>query len=250
MQSSAESGGECPVADRLRTLGVTSKSDVEAFRKLARVRSGIRRGESIANGTRAGKHFTVLLEGLACMSSLHDAGSRQIYAFHYPGDFLGLHGLLLPGRKELEVQALTSCSIATIDQAMLEQTMQHHPALAQALWRAAMIEQSILRERLFTTRWPALQRVAHLLCEQLARLGAGSASIPLNQIEVADAAGLSVVHTNRIFHDLRTLGLISEERRRIEVLDVKRLQKLGRFDGRYLGTGESLAQWEVRIEDR
>lgn len=56
------------------------------------------------------------------------------------------------------------------------------------------------------------------------------------------------MHTNRIFHDLRTLGLISEERRRIEVLDPRCLQELGHFDDRYLTADDSLANWEVRIE--
>jgi len=52
-------------------------------------------------------------------------------------------------------------------------------------------------------RWPALQRVAYLIREQLYRLGPESPIIPLSQIDVADAVGLSVVHTNCAFQDLR-----------------------------------------------
>jgi hypothetical protein len=57
-----------------------------------------------------------------------------------------------------------------------------------------MLEASIFRKRLLNVgRQPALQRVAHLLCEQLARreaVGLNSATIPLTQMDLADAAGL------------------------------------------------------------
>jgi CRP-like cAMP-binding protein len=183
------------------------------------------------------------------MTTRHEDGARQIYAFHHPGDFLGLHGFLYPASTEhLEVEALSNCSVGTVDRDVLEQTMQRHPVLGQALWRAAMIEASIFRQRLTMARWPALQRVAHLLCEQLSRLGSENPVIPLNQIEVADTVGLSVVHTNRILQDLRKLGVLSEKRC-IEVVNKKRLQELAVFDSRYLNAGEALSQWELRISD-
>jgi CRP-like cAMP-binding protein len=190
------------------------------------------------------KHFTLLLEGLACLSTRPDGGVRQIYAFHYPGHFLALHGFLFPRSTEpIEVRALTNCSIGTIDKSILEQALEHHPAL----WRAAMIEASILRQRLITMRWPALQRVAHLLREQLSQLGSDERVIPFSQIEVADAAGLSVVHTDRIFHDLRKLGVLSKERL-IEVVNKERLHELAVFQGHHLDVGESLSDWDVRID--
>jgi CRP-like cAMP-binding protein len=232
-----------------KSRAVVSNADLGAFGKLVKVRAGIRRGETIASNLHSGKHFTVLVEGSACMTTRHVDGARQIYIFHYPGDFLALHGFLHPESAEhIEVEALSTCSIGTIDRESLEQTMQSHPALGQALWRAAMIEASIFRQRLVMARWPALQRVAHLLCEQLFRVGPNNLVIPLSQIDVADTVGLSVVHTNRIFQDLRKLGVLSEKRR-IEVVNNERLQKLAAFDGRYLDPNESLSRWELRIEN-
>jgi hypothetical protein len=53
-----------------------------------------------------------------------------------------------------------------------------------------MLEASIIRERLINvSRRSALQRVVHLLCEQLARreaIGINCATIPLNQVDLAD----------------------------------------------------------------
>ena len=246
MQQHAAAGVVCPVGQRLKTLGITASADLDAFWKLVKVRDGIDRGQTIVGRTGLVKHFTVLLEGVACFSTQHEDGARQIYAFHYPGDFLGLHSFLFPRSAEpSEVQALTSCSIGTIDRDALEQAIQRHPALGRALWRAALTEASIFRQRLLVSRRPALQRVAHLLCEQLARLGTDEGVIPLTQIDIADAAGLSVVHINRIFQELRELGVLSKQRL-IEVVNQERLQELAAFDAGYLDPSESLSQWDLR----
>jgi CRP-like cAMP-binding protein len=213
------------------------------------VRTGIRRGETIASTMRSGKHLTILLQGMACMTTRHEDGGRQLYAFHYQGDFLGVHGFLHPASTEhIEAEAISDCTVGTIDRDVLEQTLPRHAALSQALWRAAMIEASIFRQRLVMARWPAQRRVAHVLCEQLHRATPRNKIVPLSQIDVADAVGLSAVHTNRIFQDLRRLGLLSE-RRCIEVVNQERLQALAMFDGRYLDASELSSLWDLRIDE-
>jgi CRP-like cAMP-binding protein len=250
MQEHAKVAGACPVGQRSKAPGITAGVDLGAFRDLMKVRGGIDRGQTIVGSTGLSKHFAVLLKGVACFSTRHEDGRRQIHAFHYPGDFLGLHSFLFPLSVEAtEVQALSSCSVGTIDRDVLDHQIQRNPALGAALWQAAMTEASILRQRLLVTRRPALQRVGHLLCEQLARLGIEEGVIPFSQIDVADAAGLSTVHTNRIFQDLRKLGALSDQRL-IEVVDKKRLRKLAAFDGRYLDLSETLSRWHLRVENQ
>jgi len=231
-----------------RTSSAEGIDHLEAFRSLIKVRSGICRGETIANTLHSAKNITVLLEGMACVASRHEDGARQIYTFQHAGDFLGLHGFLHPDSSEhCEIEALSNCVVGTIDRATLDEAIQRHPALGRALWRAAMIEASICRQRLLMMRWPARQRVAHLLCEQLSRLAPDSRVVPLNQIEIADTVGLSVVHTNRVFQDLRGLGVLSGKRC-IEVVDMKRLKDIAAFDGRYLDAREFMFRWDLRIE--
>lgn len=220
-----------------------------SLQKLVTVRADtIRRGEIISSAMHFGRPFAVLISGLACIRTRHEDGSRQIYAFHHPGDFLALHTYLNPEFTELvEVEALSNCTVGTIDRVVLEGMMQVHSGLSQALWRAAMIEASIFRQRLVMVRRPAQQRIAHLLCEQMFRLGPRTSIIPLTQIDVADAVGLSVVHTNRIFQELRQLGVLSANRG-IEILNKKHLQELAAFDGRYLDPGETLSRWDLCFE--
>ena len=120
------------------------------------------------------------------------------------------------------------------------------------IWQATMLEASILREGLTNvTQRPALQRISHLLCEQLHRrraIGIDSGVIPLTEIDLADAAGLSVAHINRVFQDLRELGVISASDRTIEVVNWEHLAEMAKFDHRYLTMPAALSDWDIRTE--
>src|SRR4051794_12219337 len=60
-----------PVIQQLNTLGITASADLEAFWDLVKVRDGIDRGQTIGGGMGFVKHFAVLLEGVACLSTQH-----------------------------------------------------------------------------------------------------------------------------------------------------------------------------------
>jgi len=146
---------------------------------------------------------------------------------------------VLPGRGEgLAVQAVADCSIATIGHSEIEQLLAQYPRMTLAFWRATMLEASILRERLSNARrGSSVQRVANLLCEQLARreaIGVASSVVPITQVDVADATALSIVHVNRTIQTLRNLHVLSKDSHAIEVVDQKQLAQIAGFDGRYL----------------
>jgi CRP-like cAMP-binding protein len=58
--------------------------------------------------------------------------------------------------------------------------------------------------------------------------------LPLTQEQLADATGLTAVHTNRTVQALRKAGLISLSSRRLTVIDWNRLAEIGDFSERYL----------------
>ena len=115
-----------------------------------------------------------------------------------------------------------------------------------------MLEGAIYRERLANaSRRSALERVANLLCEQLARreaVGISGGRLPLSQIDVADAAALSVVHVNRTIQTLRSRNILSKASH-LEVIDRKQLAQIAKFDGRYLNMPELLSRWTVRVDE-
>ena len=242
-----------PLIQKLRSLGVDSDTEVDAVLNRIKVRAGTCRGKDIITSGRSPRHSTLLLEGAACLYGRLKDGNRQIYAFQYSGDFCDLHRHVLPEtNNEVAVAAITDCSIGIIKHKDLEQLIAQYPTLGLALWRATMLEASIFRKRLLNVgRQPALPRVAHLLCEQLARrdaAGINSATIPLTQMDLADAAGLSIVHVNRTFQELRRLNILSKEGRTIKVVDRERLAGLASFNGNYLNMPQLLLHWQVKIE--
>jgi CRP-like cAMP-binding protein len=245
-----QASGLDALALKFRGLGLDSEVDLQSLLRVVKIREAVSRSVAIVDAGSSPKQLTVLLAGVACLHKRLEDGSRQIYTFQYPGDFCDLHRYVLPELDQaVAVMALTDCLIGTIRHDDMERTLAQHPKLGLAFWRASMLEASIFRERLLNiSRRAALSRVANIICEQLIRLEAiniNGAAIPVTQVDLADAAGLSVVHVNRIVQDLRRIGALSTERRSIEVANRERLLELANFDGRYLNMRNVLSHWEI-----
>jgi CRP-like cAMP-binding protein len=221
---------------------------LQAVKRHVRVAAGadvVRPGEPV-------RRSTVLLAGMACCYERSRDGGRSIFSFQHAGDFCDLYRYVLPERDgSVGVQALTDCSVAIIDYRDMDRLLAQ-PKLALAFWRVTMLEAAIYRERRTNaSHGTALERVASLLCEQLVRceaVGSGGARLPISQIDVADATGLSVVHVNRTIQTLRGLYVLSEASH-LEVIDRKQLAYIAKFDGRYLNMPKLLSNWTVRVEE-
>jgi CRP-like cAMP-binding protein len=249
-----EAGELDALASKFRSLELGSEADLQMVLRLVKARKAVGSGENIVDTRSPPKQLTVLLAGVACLHKRLEDGSRQIYAFQYAGDFCDLHRYVLPELDQtVKVMALTDCAIGTIRHDDMDQMLSQHPKLGLAFWRASMLEASIFRERLLNiSRRAALPRVASIICEQLDRLEAiniKSAVIPITQVDLADAGGLSVVHVNRIVQDLRKLGALSKKKRTIEVASRERLAQLANFDRRYLNMSDLLSDWKIDIEE-
>jgi CRP-like cAMP-binding protein len=241
-------GTTAPLALKLKALGADANDlglVLQATKCHVRVAAGadiVRAGEPVIRST-------VLLAGTACSYKRNEDGGRIILSFQHAGDFCDLYRYVLPVRDDAAgVEALTDCLVAVIDYRDLDR-MLVRPGLALAFWRATMLEAAIYREQTNASRGSAIECVAHLLCEQLSRreaVGIKCARLPLSQIDVADATGLSVVHVNRTIQTLRGIKALSEASH-LEVIDRKQLAQIAKFDGRYLNMPQLLSRWAVRL---
>jgi CRP-like cAMP-binding protein len=222
---------------KLRQLGLESDTDLRAFLSLLTGTHTVSRGDDVVPPGKARNVLTVMLSGVACRYRIVESGRRQIFTFHYAGDFCDYHRYVLPQLDD-PVAAITDCVVGVIPREDVERTIERHPAIGVAFWRTSALEARIFQERVLNANQrPALECVACLLCEQVVRLetlGFGSEQIPLTQIDLADAAGLSAVHVNRIIHDLRELGALSKSSHAIRVTDKTRLMHIAKFDASYL----------------
>jgi CRP-like cAMP-binding protein len=196
-------------------------------------------GQELSRDGEQPSHCTLVLSGFLCRSRTLLEGKRQILSLHLPGDVPDLDGLHL--KSDLSLAALTRSEVVLIPHPALHELCAKFPALAGALWRESLADAAILRERVVMGRRSARARVAHFLCELMARLQAAGLSdgrtgpMPLSQIELADATGLTNVHVNRTLQDLRGEKLIMLSGAKLTVLDWPGLAKVGEFDPTYLG---------------
>ena len=181
----------------------------------------------------------VILAGLACRARVLNNGSRQILSFHLPGDIADLQSWHMD-LMDHDLVMLRAGRVAFIPHAAISAVMERHPRVAIALWRDALIDAAITREWLVGVgRKSSYVRVAHLLCELIARARGVDPTaqaidhLPTQQ-EFGDATGLSIVHINRTMRKLRTDRLITTAGRRLNVLDWDGLKQAGQFNQTYL----------------
>jgi DNA-binding transcriptional regulator LsrR (DeoR family) len=63
---------------------------------------------------------------------------------------------------------------------------------------------------------------------------AASSAMPITQVELADAIGISNVHVNRVLQALRANGLIRTRGTQMIIPNRDRLEEVGEFDPLYL----------------
>ena len=181
----------------------------------------------------------LILAGFACRYKRLAKGRRQIMAYLVPGDFCDLHVFILKAMDHT-IATLSPCRVVDIPRARILE-MTERPALARALWWAALVDEATLREWLVNIgARSAEQRVAHLLCELLLRLrvvglaDGAEYELPVTQQELGDTTGLTNVHVNRVLQRLRGDGLITLTGKHLVILDVDRLNAFSGFTPNYL----------------
>jgi CRP-like cAMP-binding protein len=184
-----------------------------------------------------------ITKGIAGRYAITRGGARQLTALYFPGDAIDLQRMLLPGRRS-GVYALARCEVESVLSRDFEAILAGSPAIARAVHDDLAVDAAILEEWLVNVgRRDARSRVAHLLCEIVARLTqAGlfdghSGALPLTQEHLADALGLTPVHVNRVLRGLREEGMATFRDRRLQIHDWKRLQETGQFRSGYLYLG-------------
>ena len=182
----------------------------------------------------SGKLFT-LYAGWAFRYKTLSDGRRQILNFLLPGDFIGLQEEFADGPSH-GVEALTDATLCVFPRDRLRDLFCQFPTLGYDVTWLSAREEGMVDENLLTTgRRNATERVAVLLMHlyrRVQRLGLaedGSIAFPINQQHIADALGLSLVHTNKTLRALHKLGLHELRDGRLRLLNTKALQRIADY---------------------
>lgn len=233
-------GTENVLVRRLASHDALDEAEREAVRQLPMtVRQIPAKRDVVREGDRPSE-CCVILEGFAIRSKIVSSGGRQILAFHLPGDIPDLQSLHLT-QLDHDLSTLTAVRAGFIRHEVMHVLHARHPRLAGVFWRETLIDAAIFREWIVGLgARDALSRTAHLLCEMFVRLRAvglargNSVDLPITQADLADALGMTAVHTNRTIQELRSRKLIAIGSRNLIVSDWKELVALADFDPSYL----------------
>lgn len=225
---------------KLEQRDILSDEEKQALEgALARVKGFGADEDMVREGDRPSESI-LLLEGFAARYKLLSNGKRQITAIHVPGDFVDLHSFLQK-KMDHSIVALTPCPGGLFPHENLRTIIDNHLHLGRLLWLNTLIDSAIHREWLVAMgRRPALNQIAHLLCELFLRLQTVgltqdlSFQLPVTQAELGDVLGLSTVHVNRVLQELRASGALVWRSDTLTIRDWPRLQEIAEFDPTYL----------------
>jgi CRP-like cAMP-binding protein len=175
--------------------------------------------------------------GWACQLRVLPDGRRQIISFFLPGDSIGLDETHASFAQPT-ILALTDLRL--LNAAKLAEAIGRRDETLPNILRACRMEIADRQAQLLDHvvrlgRLTALERMAHLLLELLGRAeNAGFAhegkfALPMTQLQLGEALGLSLVHVNRTMQQLRRDRLIELKPGRVTILDRERLELLSDF---------------------
>lgn len=227
------------VSCRLRRLDAFETATPEQIAFLQRHKIGeevVSAGTAlIEEGSKPARLYT-LLAGWAFRYKTLPDGRRQILNFLLPGDLIGLQSRLVENA-EHGIEALTDATFCAFERGSMWDAFRGFPELAfDITWLGAHEEQMVDEALLSAGRRSASERMAWLLlhlwhrAEKLCLARNGAMQLPLTQAHIADALGLSLVHTNRTLTALRRRGLFELSAGMLRAVDAAGLQHMARND--------------------
>ena len=225
---------------KLRVRDLISDEEEQVVRDaIAEVRE-LPAGKLIVRAGTILSESTLLFDGFVCRYMDVADGQRQIMEIHVPGDFLDLHGFLLK-RLDHNVAAMTPVRYALVPHDALRRITEHYPHLTRILWFSTLLDAAMHREKIVSIgRRSAVARIGHLFCELYVRLklvglaGDCRYALPLKQVDLADATGLTSVHVNRMLRKLRNDEILTFRGGEVVIHDWERLQRVAEFHETYL----------------
>ncbi|MEO7242428.1 MAG: Crp/Fnr family transcriptional regulator [Variovorax sp.] len=205
---------------------------IENFRTGSRAFSA---GSTICAEHRVDSELYTLYAGWAFRFKTLSDGRRQILSFLLPGDFVGLQDEFVDGQT-YGVEAVTACVLCRFPRKKLWPLFDAHPRLGYAVsWLTARGEKIVDDNLLTVGRRNAVERVAMLLmhlyrrAERVGLAEDDGIDFPFNQQHIADALGLSLVHTHKTLRRLQQLGLHELKSGRLRICNAAALEQLGDY---------------------
>ena len=196
---------------------------------------------SIASGTdiiHAGQddaELFTLFSGWAFRYKSLEDGRRQILNFILPGDLIGLQAALLAAA-EHSVEALTDVEVCVFSRKRIWTIFENKPQLAYNISWLGARDEGFLDDNLTSVgQRTARERIAALVlglyrrADHLGLVRDNSFLFPLSRQQIADALGLSLVHTIKTWSTLRKAGLFAFKGGQLTLLNPRLTEATAKF---------------------
>ncbi len=172
--------------------------------------------------------------------TVSNSGKRQILQFLLPGDLIGFQtntSGVMP-HSAGSVTELVLCSYPRDD---FKPMLEENPEVALRMVDIRSRDVTLCQNHLMAAgRKTAKESIAFIILELFYRVqhqvpanpGNTKSSIdfPITQEDIGDAIGLTNVHVNRVIKELMDEGLIYCNKKRLEILDEKKLSEIAEFN--------------------
>lgn len=186
----------------------------------------------IVNDTQS--HIYQVIEGVIGVYKMLADGRRQIVAFYYPGDLIGVDD---QGAWSHHGEALCEAKVRCIPNTTIDTLMTSEPGFAQAMLTTLATELAETRDQLLALgRKSALEKVATFLLRisgRNERQGADETllHLPMTRAEIADYLGLTIETVSRTITKLKKAQIIHlETNTRVQILDMDNLEDIANGD--------------------
>jgi len=218
----------CPLRDHAIFEPMT-ESEIEYMQEFKTGELEVQPGTLLMmEGSNSPQLFTPL-EGMGLRYKTLEGGERQVINFVMPGDFIGLQAGVM-SEMQHSVEATTAMRLCVFNRQAVWSLFRDHPARAYDLTWVAAVEEHLLGENLaILGQMGGIERVARALLRLYDRARAMKMTkgrempLPYKQQDLADALGLSLVHTNKTLKTLRGQGVIEWKKGVLKVLDYEKL---------------------------
>jgi CRP-like cAMP-binding protein len=224
----------------LRACGLfkpITPNELGAINDIKREHVALRAGAEIIRAGDETPEIYTLYSGWAFRFKTLPDGRRQILNILLPGDLVGLQAAMFAAA-QYGVEALTDVELCLLPRRKVWALFDEMPGLAfDVAWLGAREEGYVDDNLTSTGRRTAAERTAALIVSLYKRAKAlglvenDTFEFPLTQTHIADALGMSLVHTNKTLARLRRLGMYSRANGSLTLTNPRVLEKIAQhFD--------------------
>ncbi|GLP96320.1 Crp/Fnr family transcriptional regulator [Paraferrimonas sedimenticola] len=167
----------------------------------------------------------ILVSGAVMLERSTSTGSRQVFAFLYTGNLMGLSEQLT---YSFSAKSLADATAIRISRSAMQSMFDRYPAVAQKYHKVTGRILALILDQLFIMgQKSAHQRLGHFLLDMIPKLGRGQSQfyLPMSRQDIADYLGMSLETASRGFSRLKRSKLIDiQSNYHITILDEQKLR--------------------------